>query len=76
MAVRKKQTRSHPVVRKHEVKADLANFELAKARSSLTLEIYANKEKSASWRSAEAPCIGKAARNKGASGSTGLDSRR
>jgi hypothetical protein len=45
MAVRRKKTRGHPVVRKHEVKADLANFELAKARSSLTLQIYANKEK-------------------------------
>jgi hypothetical protein len=31
--------------RKHEVKADLANFELAKARSSLNLEIYADREK-------------------------------
>ena len=31
--------------RKHEVKANLANFELAKARSALTLEIYANREK-------------------------------
>ena len=31
--------------RKHEVKADLANFELAKARSSLNLQIYANDEK-------------------------------
>ena len=31
--------------RKHEVKADLANFELAKARSALRLEIYANREK-------------------------------
>lgn len=31
--------------RKHEVKANLANFELAKARSSLTLDIYANKVK-------------------------------
>jgi hypothetical protein len=41
-ARRKKKTR---VARKHEVKADLANFELAKARSSLTLQIYANKEK-------------------------------
>ncbi len=27
MAVRKKKTRAHPVVRKYEVKADLANFE-------------------------------------------------
>lgn len=31
--------------RKHEVKADLANFELAKARSSLNLQIYAAREK-------------------------------
>jgi hypothetical protein len=31
--------------RKHEVKADLANFELAKARSSLNLQIYADREK-------------------------------
>jgi hypothetical protein len=33
------------VQRKHEVKANLANFELARARSALTLEIYANQEK-------------------------------
>ena len=32
-------------VRKHEVKGELANFELAKAKSSLTLEIFANNEK-------------------------------
>jgi hypothetical protein len=32
-------------VRKHQVKAKLLNFELAKARSSLNLEIYANEEK-------------------------------
>ncbi len=32
-------------VRKHEVKAKLANFELAKAKSSLNLEIFANNEK-------------------------------
>ena len=45
-AVRKaKRKRTMRVTRKHEVKADLANFELAKARSSLTLQIYANKEK-------------------------------
>jgi hypothetical protein len=42
---RKKKAGSHAATRKHEVKADLANFELAKARSSLTLQIYANKEK-------------------------------
>ncbi len=41
-SIRKRNKR---VARKHEVKADLANFELAKARSSLTLQIYANKEK-------------------------------
>ena len=45
MAIRKKRARRNVVARKHEVKADLANFELAKARSSLTLQIYANKEK-------------------------------
>ena len=31
--------------RKHVVRASLDNFELAKARSSLTLEIYAHDEK-------------------------------
>jgi len=31
--------------RKHEVKADLSNFELAKARSSLNLKIFADGEK-------------------------------
>jgi hypothetical protein len=45
MAVRRKRPRRNVAARKHEVKADLANFELAKARSSLTLQIYANKEK-------------------------------
>lgn len=48
---RRKRARSRRVrtkaraVRKHQVKAKLANFELAKARSSLNLEIYANEEK-------------------------------
>jgi hypothetical protein len=37
------RTQTNP--RKHEVKADLKNFELAKARSSLNLNIYANDEK-------------------------------
>lgn len=37
--------RRRTAVRKHEVKADLANFELVKARSSLRLKIYADKEK-------------------------------
>jgi hypothetical protein len=45
MAVRRKKAAPKTAARKHEVKADLANFELAKARSSLTLQIYANKEK-------------------------------
>ncbi|HEX7080578.1 MAG TPA: hypothetical protein VF329_06155 [Gammaproteobacteria bacterium] len=40
MAPTKKRQR-----RKHEVKAELHNFDLAKARSSLNLQIYANKEK-------------------------------
>jgi hypothetical protein len=32
-------------VRKHEVKADLSNFQLAKAKSALTLQIYARRKK-------------------------------
>jgi hypothetical protein len=39
---RKRRPISH---RKHEVRANLANFGLARARSALTLEIYANEEK-------------------------------
>ncbi|MCL4798821.1 MAG: hypothetical protein KJ025_04485 [Burkholderiales bacterium] len=31
--------------RKHEVKAELSNFTLAKAKSALTLQIYADGEK-------------------------------
>ncbi len=42
---RAKSSRKGANLRKHEVKADLANFELAKARSSLNLQIYANDEK-------------------------------
>ena len=45
MAARRKRAPADVAARKHEVKANLANFELAKARSSLTLQIYANKEK-------------------------------
>ena len=33
------------VSRKHEVRAELSNFTLAKAKSALTLEIYARREK-------------------------------
>ena len=43
MATRSRRSAVKP--RKHEVKADLANFELAKARSSLNLQIYADREK-------------------------------
>lgn len=42
MATRKRRPLHH---RKHEVRANLANFALARARSALTLEIYANEEK-------------------------------
>jgi len=44
-AARRKPSRTQSNPRKHEVKADLLNFELAKARSSLNLNIYANDEK-------------------------------
>ena len=44
-AVRRSSRRASRVVRKHEVKGNLANFELAKAKSSLNLEIFANNEK-------------------------------
>ena len=33
------------VARKHEVRAELSNVELVKAKSSLRLEIFASKEK-------------------------------
>lgn len=33
------------MARKHEVRAELANVELVKAKSSLRLEIFASKEK-------------------------------
>ena len=76
MAVRRKKAVGKATARKHEVKADLANFELAKARSSLTLQIYANKEKIGELESAAARYIGRAARSRGASGLTGRGSRR
>ena len=49
-AQRKKSARRPPrgkpaALRKHEVRGELANFELAKAKSSLNLEIFANNEK-------------------------------
>jgi hypothetical protein len=33
------------LMRKHEVRADLSNFTLAKAKSALTLQVYAKGEK-------------------------------
>ena len=44
-AFRRSTTKPRSVVRKHEVKAKLANFELVKAGSSLNLEVFANDEK-------------------------------
>jgi hypothetical protein len=43
MAARSKSKK--PSTRKHEVKAELANFHLAKAKSALKLEIYSRGEK-------------------------------
>lgn len=46
MATRKKTKRRAPSLeRKYEVKAELENFTLAKAKSALTLEIYRRQEK-------------------------------
>ena len=46
MAARKKAKRkSKSVARKFEVKAEVANFTLAKAKSALRLQIYDRKEK-------------------------------
>jgi hypothetical protein len=46
MAARKKSKRkSRSVERKFEVKAEVANFTLAKAKSALKLEIYSRREK-------------------------------
>jgi len=44
-AARRSSRRKPRSIRKHEVKGELANFDLAKAKSSLNLEIFANKEK-------------------------------
>ena len=41
MVKKRKRRRKH----KHEVRAALSNVDLAKARSSLNLQIYANQEK-------------------------------
>jgi hypothetical protein len=46
VATRKKSRRKAPSLeRKYEVKAELENFTLAKAKSALTLEIYSRQEK-------------------------------
>jgi hypothetical protein len=42
---RRKIRRATGVARRYEVRAELENFTLAKAKSALTLEIYAKKEK-------------------------------
>ena len=43
---KKKRTRRRPAAeRRYEVRAELANFALAKARSALTLQIYERDEK-------------------------------
>lgn len=42
---RKGKARAKTSARKHKVKAALENFELAKARSALRLQIYARGEK-------------------------------
>jgi hypothetical protein len=44
-AKKKAQRRSKPAERKFEVKAEVANFTLAKAKSALKLEIYDRQEK-------------------------------
>ncbi|MGV3662143.1 MAG: hypothetical protein ACO1TE_18295 [Prosthecobacter sp.] len=41
----KKAARKKVVARKHEVRAELSNVELVKARSSLKLTVYAKDEK-------------------------------
>lgn len=43
MATKKRASRSP--VRKHEVRAELTNVELVKAKSALRLELFANREK-------------------------------
>ena len=47
MAARKKKVkrRRAPVERKFEVRAEIENFTLAKAKSALTLQIYSRSEK-------------------------------
>jgi hypothetical protein len=44
-AKKKTRARKRPLARKYEVKAELENFVLAKAKSALTLEIYRHDEK-------------------------------
>jgi hypothetical protein len=44
MPAKTKRAKKAPI-RKHEVKAELENFQLAKAKSALTLRIYSRGEK-------------------------------
>jgi len=46
MATRKRTTaKPKPVVRVHEVRAELTNVELVKAKSALKLEVFVRREK-------------------------------
>ena len=65
MAAKKKRTRRHAAAeRNFEVRAEVANFTLAKAKSALRLQIYSRQEKfgeleigrgSLRWWSARSP---------------------
>ena len=44
MATRKRSS-TKPAPRKHEVRAELTNVELVKAKSALRLEVFASREK-------------------------------
>lgn len=61
--------------RKHKVQAQLSNVELVKAKSSLQLDVYASKEKSANWTSVEDRCTGGAHTARPVNGSAGHDSQ-
>jgi hypothetical protein len=63
-------------VRKHEVKAELSNFQLAKAKSVLTLQIYARRKKVGELQVGRGSLYwwGGASTNKRRNGSIGRDS--
>ena len=71
----KRRTRS--LARAYEVKAEISNATLAKAKSALTLQIYRKQLKArASCRSDAGPCSGPARGDNRPSAFTGADSRR